>query len=89
MSRTPEQIEADEELRSAIDKTCRAYGLEQGEHVTDCVAVASVISLDTDEMDSAAYFILAGGGPEHVTRGLLHVGLSILGSEFERRERDG
>lgn len=83
--RTPEQIEAQDQLQVAIENHVRAYRKEFAsadvEVTGDWLLVAGVTSLDLDTTERRyAYHLAFSGGemPEHVAYGLLRMADDLL-----------
>lgn len=75
MSRTEEQIAADEALTEAIERTARAYGiLESGDVMGTYVVVAATQELQADEVVNSYITLLRdGSGAGYAAVGLMEV----------------
>lgn len=87
MTRTPEQVTADNQLEAAIRNALEAYGiLDEGQFVTTWITVVNITSASLDDGEKSAYATLAPGGhiPAHIAVGLLHCGEdSIFNPSYE------
>lgn len=75
VSRTEEQIKADENLTEAIDQCIRAYGYEEDFILTDYMVIAAQVKLDEDGDTVTAYSYLYRDSdlPYHKILGLMEV----------------
>lgn len=75
MSRTEEQVEADENLTKAIDQCIKAYEGEEAFILTDYMVIAAQAKLDDAGDQSTAYSYLYRDSdlPYHKILGLLEV----------------
>lgn len=75
MSRTDEQINADENLTKAIEQCIRAYGYEEAFIVTDYMVIAAQTKLDEDgdSINAYTYLYRDSDMPYHKILGLMEV----------------
>lgn len=75
MSRTDEQINADENLTKAIEQCIRAYGYEDAFIVTDYMVIAAQTKLDEDgdSINAYTYLYRDSDMPYHKILGLMEV----------------
>lgn len=75
MSRTEEQVAADENLTNAIDQCIRAYGYEEDFILTDYIVIAAQTKLDEDgdSVNAYTYLYRDSDMPYHKILGLLEV----------------
>jgi len=90
MSRTDEQIKADEELTNAIEKCIRAYGYEEAFILTDYMVIAAQTKLDEDgdSVNAYTYLYRDSDMPYHKILGLMEVARRRAAYHMMRGEDD-